>query len=105
MWEQIRSNQIRSVILVIFMGALLLGIGYAIGIYFFDSAPAGLVIALVVWGIMNLIAFFQGDTIILGMAGARKISPEDHLYNVVERNEIASGLEKCLIFTSSMTLL
>jgi heat shock protein HtpX len=96
MWEQIRSNQIRSVILVIFMGALLLGIGYAIGIYFFDSAPAGLVIALVVWGIMNMVAFFQGDTIILGMAGARKISPQDHprLYNVVEEMKIASGLEK-----------
>jgi heat shock protein HtpX len=96
MWEQIRSNQIRSVILVVLMGALLLAIGYVIGIYFFDSAVAGLVIALIVWAIMNLIAFFQGDSIILGMSGAKKIGPQDHprLYNVVEEMKIASGLEK-----------
>jgi heat shock protein HtpX len=78
------------------MGALLLAIGYVIGFYFFDSALAGLIIALIVWGIMNLIALFQGDSIILGMSGARKIGPQDHprLYNVVEEMKIASGLEK-----------
>jgi len=76
MWEQIRSNQIRSVILVILMGLLLLAIGYFVGLYFFDSGTAGLVIALVVWGIMNLVALFQGDSIILGMSGARKIGPK-----------------------------
>lgn len=96
MWEQIRSNQIRSVILVVLMGALLLAIGYAIGYYFLNSPIAGLIIALVVWGIMNLIALFQGDSIILGMSGARKIGPQDHprLYNIVEEMKIASGLEK-----------
>ena len=82
--------------LVVLMGALLLAIGYVIGFYFFDSALAGLIIALIVWGIMNLIALFQGDSIILGMSGARKIGPQDHprLYNVVEEMKIASGLEK-----------
>ena len=96
MWEQIRSNQLRTGLLITLMGALLLAIGYVIGLYFFDSALAGLVIALIVWGIMNLIALFQGDSIILGMSGARKIGPQDHprLYNVVEEMKIASGLEK-----------
>ncbi len=96
MWEQIRSNQIRSIILVAMMGILLLAIGYVIGLAFFDSAIAGLVIAAIVWGIMNLVALFQGDSIILGMSGAKKIGPQDHprLYNVVEEMKIASGLEK-----------
>ena len=96
MWEQIRSNQIRSILLVTLMAIFLLAIGYVIGLYFFDSAIAGLVIAAIVWGIMNLIALFQGDSIILGMSGARKIGPQDHprLYNVVEEMKIASGLEK-----------
>jgi heat shock protein HtpX len=96
MWEQIRSNQIRTTLLIVLMGALLLAIGYVIGFYFFDSALAGLIIALIVWGIMNLVALFQGDSIILGMSGARKIGPQDHprLYNVVEEMKIASGLEK-----------
>jgi heat shock protein HtpX len=96
MWEQIRSNQIRSIVLVSGMGVVLLLIGYFLGLAFINSAIAGLVIALLVWGIMSLIAFFQGDSIILGVAGARKISREDHprLYNIVEEMKIASGLEK-----------
>ena len=96
MWEQIRSNQIKSVMLVALMGVILLLLGYFLGLYFFGNAIAGLVIALLVWGFMNLIAFFQGDSILLGISGARKISRDDHprLYNVVEEMKIASGLEK-----------
>lgn len=96
MWEQIRDNQIRSVILVTVMGILLLMVGWFIGFYFLDDPVAGLVIAGLVWVIMNIVAFFQGDSIILGMSGAKKISAEDHprLYNVVEEMKIASGLQK-----------
>ena len=78
------------------MGALLLLIGYFLGLYFLDSAIGGLLIALIVWAIMTLIAYFQGDSILLGISQARKIGPDDHprLYNVVEEMKIASGLEK-----------
>jgi heat shock protein HtpX len=96
MWEQIRSNQIRSVILVIGMGVLLVLLGYFLGLYFFDSAIGGLVLALAIWVIMSLFAYFQGDSLLLSMSRARKISRDDHprLYNVVEEMKIASGLEK-----------
>ncbi len=95
MWEQIRSNQIRSVILVAALGILLLLVGYALGLAF-GSGIAGLVIALVIWFFLNLIAYFQGDSILLAMSRAIKISPDDHprLYNVVEEMKIASGLPK-----------
>ena len=96
MWEQIRSNRIRSISLVILMGAVLVALGWFIGMAFSNNAVVGLVIALVVWGFMSLIAYFQGDSILLGVAGAKKIQPSDHprLYNVVEEMKIASGLEK-----------
>ena len=96
MWEQIRSNQIKSTVLVAVMGILLLAIGYVIGLYFFGSPLGGLIIALVVWAIMSLVAFFQGDSIFLGLARAKKIERDDHprLYNIVEEMKIASGLEK-----------
>ncbi|MFC1988126.1 M48 family metallopeptidase [Chloroflexota bacterium] len=96
MWEQIKSNQIRSVILVTAMAALLLLIGYFLGLYFFDSGVGGLFIALIVWAVMSLVAFFQGDSILLSLSGARKIGRDDYprLYNVVEEMKIASGLEK-----------
>ncbi len=96
MWEQIRSNQTRSAILVAGMGLLLLLVGYFLGLYFFGNGIGGLIIALVVWGVMSLFAFFQGDNILLALSRAKKISRDDHprLYNVVEEMKIASGLEK-----------
>lgn len=96
MWEQIRSNRIRSVVLATGMGLILLLLGYFIGLYFFDSGISGLVLALVIWGFMNLIAYFQGDSILLGLSSAKKITRDDHprLYNIVEEMKIASGLEK-----------
>jgi len=95
-WEQIRSNQIRSVVLTIGMGALLILIGYFLGLYFFSNAIAGLVIAILVWAVLSLIGYFQGDSILLSMSRAKKIKRDDHprLYNVVEEMKIASGLEK-----------
>ncbi|UCH51162.1 MAG: M48 family metalloprotease [Chloroflexota bacterium] len=95
MWQQIRSNQTRSAVLTIFMGALLLLLGYFLGWYFFDSGTVGLIFALILWVIMSLVAYFQGDSILLAMSGAKKISHDDHprLYNIVEEMKIASGLE------------
>ena len=71
-------------------------IGYAIGIFIFSSGIGGLIIALVVWALLLLIALFQGDSILLALSRAKKISRDDHprLYNVVEEIKIASGLEK-----------
>lgn len=96
MWEQIRSNQTRTVILVVVMGLLLLLIGYFLGEAIFGSGIGGLVVAILIWVVMNLFAYFQGDSMILSISRARKISPDDHprLYNVVEEMRIASGLPK-----------
>ncbi len=86
----------RSAILVAGMGVLLLLVGYLLGLYFFGSGIGGMVIGLVTWAVMSLLAFSQGDSILLGLSGARRISRDDHprLYNVVEEIKIASGLEK-----------
>ncbi|OGO00648.1 MAG: peptidase M28 [Chloroflexi bacterium RBG_13_52_12] len=95
MWEQIKSNQVRSVMLVAVIAALLLLVGYFLGLYFFQSGTGGLIIAFIVWAFMSLIAYFQGDSILLSLSKARKIGPDDapRLYNVVEEMKIASGLE------------
>jgi len=77
------------------MGILLILIGYFLGLAF-DNAIAGLVIAISVWIILSLVGYFQGDSILLSMSRAKKITRDDHprLYNVVEEMKIASGLEK-----------
>jgi heat shock protein HtpX len=86
MWQQIRSNEIRSAVLVAGMLMLLLLIGYFLGLAFLDNGIGGLIIALVVWAIMNMVAFFQGDNILLALSKARKIERDDHprLYNPSE---------------------
>jgi heat shock protein HtpX len=77
------------------MGVLLILIGYFLGLAF-DNAVVGLVIAILVWVILSLVGYFQGDSILLSMSRAKKITRDDHprLYNVVEEMKIASGLEK-----------
>ncbi len=96
MWEQIRSNQIKSVLLVAGLALVLLLLGYMLGWAFADNGLAGLIVALVIWFFMNLLAYFQGGNMVLAISGARKIGPDDHprLWNVVEEMKIASGLEK-----------
>jgi heat shock protein HtpX len=96
MWEQIRSNQIKSMMLVVALGLLLLVLGYMIGWAFADNGLVGLIIALIIWFFMNLFAYFQGGNMVLAISGARKIGPDDHprLWNVVEEMKIASGLPK-----------
>jgi heat shock protein HtpX len=84
------------VVLVIAMGALLVLLGYFLGSAFLDSAVAGIVIALIIWAVMSLFGYYQGDNLLLTMSRARKISRDDHprLYNIVEEMKIASGLER-----------
>jgi len=96
MWEQINANRWRSVVLTASMGLLLLLIGYFLGYFFLDNAIIGLILALVVWGILSLIAFYQGDSLLLSLSRARKIGRDDNprLYNIVEEMKIASGLER-----------
>jgi heat shock protein HtpX len=78
------------------MAALLLLMGYFLGLYFLDSGTGGVIIALIIWAVMNLVAFFQGDSILLALSKAKKIKRDDYprLYNIIEEMKIASGLER-----------
>lgn len=98
MWEQIASNRRKSIFLVVFMALLLAALGWFLGEYFLgqNGGGAGVAVAVVIWLIMTLVAYFQGDNIYLTMSGAKKVGQEDLpvLFNVVEEMTIASGLPK-----------
>ncbi|PID81285.1 peptidase M28 [bacterium DOLZORAL124_64_63] len=98
MWEQIAANKRKSAFLVVLMALLLGAVGYFGGEAFLGRGQGGLGLglALVIWLIMTLVAYFQGDSIYLGMAGARKVGKEDLpvLHNVVEEMTLAAGLAK-----------
>jgi heat shock protein HtpX len=95
MFELIRANRRRAAIFVALMALLLMVVGYAVGELTSPGAGVGgVAVALVVWLVMTLVSYFNGDRIVLGMSRARKIRKQDHpvLWNVVEEMCIASGL-------------
>jgi heat shock protein HtpX len=97
MFEAIAANKRKSAFLVFFMALLLAGLGFGLGEYFMkDGGPVGLGFAVIMWLVLTLVAWGQGDQIFLTMSGARKVGPQDLpvLYNVVEEMSIASGLPK-----------
>jgi heat shock protein HtpX len=96
MWEQIRDNQVRSVILVTALGFMLILLGSFLGQTVLGDWSVGLLLALLIWIVMTLVGYFQGDSILLSISNARKIGPDDmpRIYNVVEEMKIASGFEK-----------
>lgn len=98
MWEQIAANRRKSVLLVM-AAALLLGLlGWAGGEYFVGEGGGaiGVLAALVVWLVMTLAAWFQGDGIMLSVAGAHRVEKDDfpQLFNVVEEMTLAAGLPR-----------
>ena len=97
MWEQIRANRRRSGFVVAVMGVVLVATGIALGAVLSPdpNAPfAGAVGALVLWLVLWIVAAFQGDRILLAVAGAHEIQKTDHpeLFDVVEEMTIAALL-------------
>ena len=97
MWEQIRANRRKSMSLVVLVAALLVVLGYVIGEAIMPGAGLiGIGVAMAIWVIMSMVAYFQGGRILLAVSGAREITHDDHpqLFNVVEEMKIAASLPK-----------
>ncbi len=98
MWEAIESNRRRSRWIVAGMAVLLILLGAGIGNAIIPRVGVvlGTGVALALWTILWIVAVFQGDRIMLSIAGAEKIEHADapQLFNVVEEMVIASGLGK-----------
>lgn len=109
MWELIRANERKSAILIILMGIILVGLGFAVGMIFEQETGGiwGIVISIAVWCLLMLISFTAGKDIMLSTSGAKPITPDMHpqLYNVVEEMRIAAGMNvtpKIYIINSEM---
>ena len=98
MWEAIRSNRRRAQLLIGLMGAILVGLGAALGLYLDPEAglATGAVVALGLWLMLLIVALAQGDRILLATAGTHPVTKADApvLINVVEEMAIAAGLAR-----------
>jgi heat shock protein HtpX len=95
LWEQIRANRRRSIVLITVMAAVLLAIGYTGAELLVPGGGIfGLIVAFFVWAVMMGMYFFASESILLHGAGARELQREDspRLFNIVEEMKLASGL-------------
>jgi len=93
MFDEIRSNKIKSYGLI-FVFIILIGVmGSAIGFYY-DSIYFGVGMAVIFGLIYTLISYFSGDSMILTMTGAKPVTKKEypHLYHTVEGLAIAAGV-------------
>lgn len=99
MWEVIKANQRKSMLLFVLMGIVLVGLGFIIG-YAYDpergGAFIGIIVAVIIWIVMTLVAFSSGSAIMLSASNAKEVTPDVHpqLFNVVEEMSIAAGMRK-----------
>ncbi len=95
MWELIQANKRKSTVLIITMGLILVLLGFILGSAYYPKGGGivGVVIALIIWGILYLIAFSSGSKILLAVSGAKEVTKQVHpqLFNIVEEMKIASG--------------
>ncbi len=95
MFEQIRANKRKSVLLVasFVVGFALLGmlVGWLLG-----YGVTGAIVALVISGVFAFISYWKADAIALRVSRARPADPAQYqrLHNMVEGLCIASGLPK-----------
>ena len=96
MWELIKSNQRKSVILLMGLALCLVLLGYFIGAAFFppDGGVFGVFAAFSIWLVMSLVSFLSADTIFLRISQAKEVTYDVHpqLFNIVEEMKIAANL-------------
>jgi heat shock protein HtpX len=96
MWEIIRKNQRKSLLLIMLMGVTLVVLGYVIGMSFDPSEGGylGILVALSLYFILLIVAFSNGKSIMLRMSNSREVGPDNYqqLYNIVEEMRLAAGM-------------
>ena len=96
MWELIKSNQRKSILLFLGMAVTLILLGYLVGNTFAPDGGGifGIFIAIIIWAVMSIISLTAGSSLILSMSKAQEVTPAVHqqLFNVVEEMKIASNL-------------
>ncbi len=95
MYNQISSNKLKSYLLMLLFFLVIVGIVWAWSLYFGEnSSYTTLVFAVILASIMNLVSFYAGDSIALGIAGAKPINKEanPYVFRMVENLSITAGL-------------
>lgn len=94
LYSQIESNKRRSVVLIMFFTAFIIGLGYVYSRAMGDTTYSAVWIAILISLGSTAISYFQGDKIALWSSGARPISESEDKYilRLVENLTITAGM-------------
>src|SRR3989339_482344 len=93
MFDEVRNNKLKSLILVSFFILLIGVLGAVIGLVY-NSLFLGLVMAVIFSMIYSLIGYYSGNSMILAMSGARPGTKKEYpyLYHTIEGLAISAGI-------------
>lgn len=99
MFEEIRANKRRSVLLVVSFVAFVVLVGAAVG-YLIGGGPVTLVVAILIAGVTAFVSYWKSDAIALRVSRAHPADPQTYarLHNLVEGLCIAGGLPKPAVY-------
>ena len=92
-FDEIRNNNIKSVLLFIIFLVLIIGLGAIIGLIW-DDLYFGLILATIFGLAYAAIAYYSGKNMLLSLANAKPITKKDepYLYHTVEGLALAAGI-------------
>lgn len=93
MYQAIQSNKRATAFLIVAFTVVIVVLGWAFG-QATDSGSFGIIAAVLVATVMNLVGYYKGDAVALAASGARRLEKSDapELWNLVENLAISSGL-------------
>ncbi|MDG1950696.1 MAG: M48 family metallopeptidase [bacterium] len=93
MYSQIDANKRRTTVLILLFTVITVMLGWVLGEYIGEPS-VGIIFAVMLTAIMNLTAYFKGDSVALATAGAKEIKKAEHreLYLLVENLSITAGI-------------
>lgn len=93
MFEEVRSNKLKSYMLIAIFIAIIAVLGGVLGLYW-GLPELGLGFAVVIGIFYTLITFYSGNSIVLGTTKARPVTKEEfpHFYHAVEGLAVAGGI-------------
>ena len=99
MYELIRANKRRSVLLIAGFVVIVALVGAAVGVLI-GYGPQGTIAALILSGLLAFVSYWKSDAIALAVSRAHPADPQQYqrLHNLVEGLCIASGLPKPRVY-------
>ncbi|MFH1253204.1 MAG: M48 family metallopeptidase [Candidatus Uhrbacteria bacterium] len=94
MYSEITTNKRQTFFLIAIFSIIIIAIGWVFGTQAGGDGSGGIILAVIIATVMNLIGYYKGDSVALLASGAKPIekSQNPDLYNTVENLAITVGL-------------